>query len=77
MTNNDPINDVLKAFWLALRPDPLPPAPEWMSEVQRTAWELGARAGIRQGRRLACAEHEAGLPLVTPLPEVEPEVGHG
>ncbi|MEB3276944.1 MAG: hypothetical protein VKM92_08260 [Cyanobacteriota bacterium] len=38
------------------------------------AWWLGATAGIRQGRRLAVADHEAGRPLVAPEPDpIEPE----
>lgn len=71
MTNNDPINDVLNAFRRGLRPDALPPVPEALPADPRDAWEVGVRLGIRQGRRLACAEHEAGLPLVAPLAEVE------
>jgi hypothetical protein len=77
MTNTAPINEVFKAFWRGIAPDPLPPIPEALPADPRDAWEVGARAGIRQGRRLACAEHEAGLPLVAPMPEVEQEVGHG
>lgn len=77
MTNTAPINEVFRAFWLGLLPDPLPPMPESLPADPRDAWEVGARAGIRQGRRLAGAEHEAGLPLVAPGPEVEQEVGHG
>lgn len=70
MTNPpDPIKDLNRAFAAALRPDPLPEPPDWLTPVQRTSWLLGARAGIAQGRRLAAEEHAAGWPLVVP-PEV-------
>ncbi len=53
----------------AIRPDPLPVPPCWLSSEQRSIWLYGARQGIAQGRRLAAEEHAAGWPLVAP-PEV-------
>lgn len=61
--------EIERAFWAGLRPDPLPVAPGWLTPEQRSAWLLGARAGIARGRRLAAEEHAAGWPLVAP-PEV-------
>jgi hypothetical protein len=53
----------------ALRPDPLPEPPGWLTPEQRSIWLCGARKGIAQGRRLAAAEAADGWPLVAP-PEV-------
>lgn len=65
MTNQpDPIKDLNRAFAAALRPDPLPEPPEWLTPVQRTSWLLGAREGVALGRQLAAADLEAGWPLV-------------
>ena len=70
MTNqHDPIKDLSRAFAAALRPDPLPVPPGWLTPEQRSIWLCGAREGIAQGRRLAAEEHAAGWPLVAP-PEV-------
>lgn len=49
---------VEQAFWRGLRPDPLPPAPDWMTDQQRGAWLLGAREGIALGRQLERQEHQ-------------------
>lgn len=57
-----------EAFHRGLRPDPLPVPPGWLTPQQRSAWLLGAREGIAQGRRLAAAEAADGLPVLAPEP---------
>lgn len=57
---------IRRAATAALRPDPLPVPPGWLTPEQRSIWLCGAREGIAQGRRLAAAEAANGWPLVAP-----------
>jgi hypothetical protein len=57
---NDTPQDMMKAFWAGLKPDPLPEPPEGLSEHDTATWRIGARAGVMLGRRLAALEIEQG-----------------
>ena len=58
-THPAPVDAIERAFRQGLRPDPLPPAPAWMTDQQRGAWLLGAREGVALGRQLERQEQEA------------------
>lgn len=58
-THLPPVDAIERAFRRGLRPDPLPPAPAWMTDLQRGAWLLGAREGIALGRQLQQQEGQA------------------
>lgn len=73
-SNNEALQAIDAAFRRGIRPDPLPEPPEGLSTEERSAWLLGAAAGIEQGRRLAAAEAADGLPV---LPPPEPLEGGG
>lgn len=63
--------DLMEPFRRGLRPDPLPVPPGWLTPQQRSAWLLGAREGVAQGRRLAAAEAADGLPVLAPPEPLE------
>ena len=73
-SNREALRRIDAAFRRGIRPDPLPVPPGWLTPEQRSAWLLGAREGIAQGRRLAAAEAADGLPV---LPPPEPLEGGG
>ncbi|MFN4867786.1 MAG: hypothetical protein ACK5GZ_15900 [Cyanobium sp.] len=58
MTEPKPTPDWLHPFWEGLRPDPLPEPPEGLTDRDRALWEIGARAGIIQGRELERQDRE-------------------
>ncbi|MFN9645853.1 MAG: hypothetical protein ACK6BG_12225 [Cyanobacteriota bacterium] len=55
-SNREALRRIDTAFRRGIRPDPLPVPPGWLTPEQRSAWLLGARKGVTQGRRLAAAE---------------------
>ena len=57
-----------------LRPDPVPPLPDWLPPSDRRGWMLGAAAGVALGRRLAALDIRDGMSpeAAGGLPPLEP-----
>jgi hypothetical protein len=78
MTQPEPLDTLPPALRRGLRPDPIPPLPDWLPPSDRRGWMLGAAAGVALGRRLAAldirngmsAEAAGGLPLLEPADDL-------
>lgn len=73
---NDPelLDTLPEALRRGLRPDPFPPAPDWISNEQRAIWGIAAREGVALGRRLAALDIRDGMSpeVAGNLPPLEP-----